>query len=272
MSDYLGTIVARSTGDPGSAAARDDNATIRPRLPSLFEPLAGASPVAIEESPETSPMTMPRTDRGRRVSRFVSPAGRDLSTALEKVSHADASQRRDDLPEPVATFSISIAEEIDQADRQGRLHESASHDDSDHASSSGSDDRVVEPASLAGEEFVGEVDGFSASAARTETFESVPSPSPPAGTAARRLITNVRPARRPPPRDGLARHLGRARTDDRSTSDADEAVSESPAIHVTIGRVEIRAAVPPPAQNKRAPTRTGLSLDEFLGKPVRSDR
>jgi hypothetical protein len=40
MSDYLGTLVARSTGHVGSLAARDDAGTIRPRLPSLFEPTA----------------------------------------------------------------------------------------------------------------------------------------------------------------------------------------------------------------------------------------
>jgi hypothetical protein len=66
---------------------------------------------------------------------------------------------------------------------------------------------------------------------------------------------------------------GRARVADQPAPDlAEPAVAESPAIHVTIGRVEIRAAIPPAAQNKRPSVRSSLSLDEYLGKPARRDR
>jgi len=40
--------------------------------------------------------------------------------------------------------------------------------------------------------------------------------------------------------------------------------AEAPAIHVTIGRVEIRATVAPGQEKKRAPKAPALGLDAYL--------
>jgi hypothetical protein len=53
---------------------------------------------------------------------------------------------------------------------------------------------------------------------------------------------------------------------------ASEPQSQAPVIHVTIGRVEVRASIAPPAAKARSSTPASMSLGEYLGARTRSER
>jgi len=265
MSDYLSTIVARNTGHRGSSAVRDEAGTIRPRLPSLFEPLAAAQrpPIDEIEISATIPATTASSDRRQRRARRPVPSPlTDLSPNAQITPDAAAEQRHDLAPSIAVTASqVQIDERSEPLDRDDRRDGSiASPVESGRSvEARAPQDRSPEVSARArGEHHY---------ALEAETFEPVPlfarqtTPAPAVVTA----------TRSEPPASNRANV--RARPVVPSAHESSEPdTADLPAIHVTIGRVEIRAAVAPAVQHKRPAAKPGLSLDEYLGKPARGDR
>jgi hypothetical protein len=274
MSSYLADLAARSLGQVPVA---------EPRLASRFEPVAsGPSPVAAasqdsETSVESSaraprvatPMPWAATDRqpdatnARDRSERPEPrahrheivdlresieplAPRPMATPAPEIPIAVVPRRADALPAPPARHVVVLSPRIadDTAARTGSDGDREPHTIvraplPDHTRWQRADERLsaLERAVTARQD------------ARAHTAPQAASRSEWA-------------APRPAPRDQLRQpaQTAHARIDSAGAY-------EAPAVHVTIGRIDVRAIMPPPAArsvHRHAPQRPSLSLDDYL--------
>ena len=230
MSDFLTRLAARQLGAEPS---------VTPRVPSRFAPAPAVNDV-LEIVPATSAAAGPPTTESRHVVRNVeeqirptaSPSVVDTPVAIRAIA-----RERESTPRPIVTPSVASV----------RMHPV-------EAASAG----PIPPVELPRP-----VDQPPRHAAPTETIRTEVARSaghaanPPAEPRMRPLVPQV-PLMPPRAiiRDAIAQDV--SATDHRF---------EPPAVTVTIGRVEVRAIVTPPARERRgveAPK--ALSLEEYLDR------
>ena len=247
MSDYLGHLIARTVSP---------DAVVRPQLPSLFEPLPGNRPTQLEPGFERKllseqPPISPRTQEPSPTP-LENPASRhsvrhELKAVIPEMSRAKRNVRTNEEPDPVreeiipsSAFKRSEKEPaVDWAEislepvmpksRKNDLPEQRLEVDLRRARS---EEEIISSSRLS-------VPSFQPKSERLLT-------SAPTITKDRPVHPVVPSVRALPP-------VQLARTP-----------APGPTINVTIGRVEIRATSPPPAQRACAKSGNVLSLEDYL--------
>jgi hypothetical protein len=228
MSDFLTRLARRCLGEPPG---------IRPRLPGLFGPadegpsVTATNTAAVADAPQGRGAPSPSLRSG------AMPRAKLVSNELQDALAGPPRQPEPSAPPAEEPFPIISRP---QEDTSGNLI-------ANMESTSG---KTLAPASLGTQSaFVAAASWHSSS----EPFErnpraTVPDPCPP--------LVPQRPA------NAVASPLATA---DRPAAAVNRAVAE-PAVHITIGRIDVRAvtATAPPAPRPSARNTPALSLDDYL--------
>lgn len=241
MSDFLDRLATRAIGGEG---------LLMPRLPSLFEPLAGASAgpstTAAFDAPVRAGSMLPVAEAiaGEHV-RAASPVAEPATPARPNAhaTMADAPSALTQPPAPSATPATTVARRPprtesllpsprmrDRADRALRPAIKGRHD----ASVTSSDPIAPSPPVQRGVLLPPPSPVFASSRASSQPAE------PGRGSAAAR-----------------SRHV---------LADRPVAVPSEPVVHVSIGRLEVRATASSPAPPRRRDEPRPDSLDDYLRK------
>jgi len=285
MSDFLDHIVTRSLAPA---------ANVQPRVLSLFEPpsLQNRQGMDIENESVEEPSAASRRNRNPPAeSPAASPSElaerlRSLETlwsgqreepvqnsftaqrmrgALSPVSGTPLPPTTPEVPSPVLSVPTAIRPTLTRSVPPQPEH-AASAKSSAIPSATVSSTRAVEPSGIEGDAVLPQPAHSKSRPASDElatvpnTRFALPSDAPAFRDEAKR-VRPVMPSLTPVvamPRNSVAAtpHVGKERPS-----------APAPVIHVTIGRVEVRATVPPPERSRLpAPAAKVMSLDEYLQK------
>jgi hypothetical protein len=256
MTDFLTNIVTRNLGAVGATA------TIRPRLASLFEPIRGE--VACMEMEAETIVTRPSAGLDRATTEARQPEHRPPPAPANSREGAPATAVKGPLlpsTAPLAPLRDSGSLETAPVERIVEHRESvpvSSHRPDEDSRSSISEPQVTPPVARPRSEL---------QPIRRELV--VPSPGredslepahhallvPPrmTGTLAADLRRSLPPGRTRPQKSSRA-----------AAEQAPPASSAEPDIHVTIGRIEVRATVENTPARPSRPTSSAMSLEEYL--------
>jgi len=231
MSDYLGSLVDRTLGL---------GPTIEPRLRSRFEPVTpDSAPILVEESrvEESGPGI-------GRPTRTDGPPSRD-DPSMDRKGARRAPRAAEEPPTPLVREPVAET----SRPRPGRAEPPeivGSREDevsllvptalSPRSRRDSSDERPGDP--------------------RRPVESAKAAPGPPAGGAVGPIVPRFITATPVAPEPVRERR-----------ADGTPPPPAAPVVHVTIGRVDVRARFvppPPPAASRPAPSAPGLSLDEYL--------
>ncbi len=247
MSDYLGHLVARTVSP---------DAVVRPQLPSLFEPpLVGQqtkSELSFEqETFSEQPSTPPHSQRHSQASpEQPAPLHSELhkpEALAPQISRAKRSVQANEASDPVREESVpdSIVNRPKKKPVSNRAEISLEPVPPKLRKNDLREQRLeIDPHKTRGEE--------------EKTFiPQIQSPSfqPKSGS----LLTSASTVKRDRPVQPVVPSVRALRPVQPARMPAPE-----PTINVTIGRVEIRAASPPPPQRARAKSANVLSLEDYL--------
>lgn len=238
MSDFLDRVAARA-GDGAKALA--------PRLPSLFEPLQRAPLMAVAETTEAAPE--PRranTHSETAEQRADPPAPRPRTAATAEPSQASPSLRAADPSPAVSSTKQPQAtpafEKTVVATRQSEPAPAAALRPSPRVMPA-----PPPPPSIAPRELRRAPEPSFTAAAMPTTGSLLPPASPVFATPP--MAASARAAA------GVAR---------RASATSPAAAAPEPVVHVSIGRIEVRAAPTPTAPARRRDGPQPASLDDYL--------
>jgi len=239
-----------------AARARGEAPAIRPRLPSRFE-MAGPEPLefnleTIAESPAPRELVAPREAEPSRAPKPII-ARADSSPPPDALS---PQAPRPEAPAPLSSMAVSQAEParaeatpqapaVAQADRPAARTLEATG-----VAPAAPPPRIDAPTSVV--ELIGALDVSKPEARPTATAKLFT----PAPTEAPLAFATARPAP-----DEPAPRAPRTRAERRSAV----LLPEETTVHVSIGRIEVRAAQPSPESKRRSPPRSPvMSLEDYL--------
>ncbi len=271
MSDFLGNLARRALGlETG----------VRPRSPSLFGPLADSvvAPRIAEFAEETSEATaLPPLQPSRRRQQMVAGA---------ENFHSETSRAIPTFNRPVTAATAPARLEETAPSTQNRSRESTASFVPAEIRPTLARDEFTSRAPVRGAAFpsVPAPPERIVRESVRETFRTeviAPSEAPrmekvPASPAVAPQIsqTSARVAPRPPAPSPVVPTITRAAPAAPTFDEKRDEVAAQPTIHVTIGRIEVRATAAParkPTSNAAAPT-GALSLDDYLSQRAGGQR
>lgn len=240
MSDFLDRVAARA-GDGATALA--------PRLPSLFEPLQRAPLMAVAETTEAAPEPRRANAHSETTEqRADPPAPRPRAAATAEPSQASPSLRAADASPAVSSTKPPQAtpalEKAVVATHQSEPAPAAALRPSPRVMPASPPPSPILPRALR----------------RAPEPTSVATATPATGS----LLPPATPVFATPPMAASARAAAGAARRASTTTSSPAAAAPEPVVHVSIGRIEVRAAPTPTAPARRRDGPQPASLDDYL--------
>ena len=287
MSDFLTHLVQR---------ALSPTAEVRPRFPSRFE--TAPSPVPFADADFANEEKSPPRAPAQTATRFAEAPGNSAATTEQNIPRQAASPTQENLREanaPVAAaprmgatpspsaargespVAVAIAPRDSTHERAGELPR-GTQSSSPQSASPPDLATTLSPEKISRAAPTANRISTPPNPARAEPGSILPpSPEPPPHEAAARPAAFAPPPAPPRPRKPLEIHATKSPAPRTAESAAARApaprvastapVAEAPGpppIHVTIGRLEIRATTPPAPPRPAAPTPARMGLDDYL--------
>lgn len=258
MTDFLTSVAARNFGAIGTTA------TIRPRLASLFEPIRGEALLMQTESETvvTRPPIEPdrATMEARQPGRRLSPAP---ANSRERVPTAEVNSsllRSTAHVTPYRDSDSRVTAPVEQIAEHREYAPAAVDRPNEDSRSSIPEQQVGQPVARLTSELPPvkhEVVVFSPDTERVDTLDAphhaLLVPPRMTGTLAADIRRSLPPERTRPQESGRA-----------ASDQAPPASAAEPDIHVTIGRIEVRASIENSPARPSRPASSAMSLDEYL--------
>jgi len=264
MSDFLTNLAARAMAAP----------SLRPRTRSRFEPAADASPWARTTEQRDAIVRPLRSKTGATFEAALEAKPRlDTGEAADRdLSSPPASAQRQVIAAPPMIEKAGIDADADLQPSPRRRRPSRDRDDSEPEPQP-SHDRIEQEVSrtvATSEHHVERVIEKRETTVRVRPADAVPTAEPPRADDRRHRYDEQ------PPRIEPQRHAPRApfaiaeqRTPARQARTETPPAAPDPVIHVSIGRVEVRAVAAAPAP-KRARGRTApMTIEEYAARKAK---